>query len=529
MSVSIGHKATLVMKTAMISCVILIVFVAMSSAQSDVVSEYIKALSDGDLGRAKSFWLEDIIAASGRLEITYKDIPAKFDCVSLVVQKLDDIRSGKAKVMVGMPEEHDGYYIVPVTLIYNLSKESCNYYVVPHFGKWRLADRSYIFARGWPALGTKYVDLYIGDSTLINNHALKELDDFIEHAAKQLGISDIRLEQLKEQRVVYYICNEDQIEALTGFKTEGMYDLAVDHVFSQHLPHKHELVHFLVNYRLQNLPLYTLPLLQEGLAVALGGRWGKSPEVVMQLGDILLKNEFVDINSLLTFDGFYLGTNSAEMSYPVAGLLADLIISEHGMDKFLALYRLVSDNQNRVMAMNGDDFKLNKIPAVLGISYDELMTAFNKYRERYMSVGMRPGADIINDKNTLHFNGQGWNLDIATDGGDYSIHYDGPDGATCRIFLAEKNNPAEKTYQSWMFAEQNPGAQYHGERFGIVFNGDEAGLYDFYLNCLLAKYVYGFAPDSSYKSGAGSGIAFRFDRALLPGTLGDYEISVHAR
>lgn len=525
MSESISRVASGFFRGAIILCLLMAVNGPACFAQTETVSEYIKALGDGDINRAESCWLDDLIVMSKRLGIVYREVPAKFDCASLLIQKLNDIRSGKAKVFIGTPEEFEGYYKVPVTLIYNTTKESCEYYVVPYFGKWRLADRSYIFARSWPVLGTKYVDLHIGDSTLINNHALMELDEFIDRTARALGVTEDRLEQLKEQRVDYYLCSEDQIQSLTGFKTEGMCDLAFDRVYTQHLPHQHELVHFLVNYRLQNLPLYTLPVIQEGLATALGGRWGKSPEVVLQLGDILIKNEFADINSMLTFDGFYLGANSAEMSYPVAGLLAEAIISECGMGKMLALYLAVSDNQNRVMTMNADDFKMNKVPSILGISYNELMAAFEKQRAEYSTAGLTPGADMKNGRNSKKFKGPGWNLEIASDTDSYLVKFTGSDSVTCSILFGDKNKSVENTYKSWMYAEQNPAGEYRGERFGVVFNTAEAGYYDYYLNFLLAKYVFGFAPDPRYKSDDGQSVMFRLDKDILPGTLEDYNIS----
>ena len=171
---SIGLK---ILKSAILVTIILASLHSVVNAQSDVIKDYAKALADGDIQKAEKLWLPDVITASRRLEISYKDVPAKFDCTSILVQKLRDIRSKAAQVIVGTAEELDGYYKIPVTLAYSTNKETFDYFVVPYFGKWLIADRSYIFARSWPVLGTKYVDLHIGDSTRVNDFALKILED----------------------------------------------------------------------------------------------------------------------------------------------------------------------------------------------------------------------------------------------------------------------------------------------------------------------------------------------------------------
>ncbi len=514
------------LKNAILLVVILTSSNSNAVAQSKTVSDYVKALVDGDIQKAESFWLPSVIADSRRMEISYNDVPAKFDCTSIVVQKLNDIRSKAAKVIVGKPEEFDGYYKMPVTLVYSTNKETCDYFAVPYFGKWLIADRSYIFARSWPVLGTKYVDLHIGDSTKVNDFALQAMDDFIEQTARKLGATEKDLDRLKAQRIEYYLCGEDQIDSLTGYKTEGMYDLPLDYVYSRHLPHQHELVHLLVNYKLQSLPMYTLPVVQEGLAVALGGRWGKAPKVVLQLGDILIENGFVDANKLITYDGFYTGAGSTDMSYPVAGLLMDMILSEYGMDKTLDLYRAVSGNQSQVMAMDADDFRRNKVPAALGVSYNDVIGAFDKYRAKYGTYGIVPGVGDSDNKNDMNFKGKGWKLNINAYADNYGVDFHGPDSLICTVLLSNGKKAVQKTYKSWMFAEQNSEREYNGERYGIIFSGAEAGLYDYYLNCLMAKYVYGFTPDSSYVSQDGSTVTFKLEKSLIDKPIDDFDVSV---
>lgn len=495
-------------------------------AQSRVVSDYITSVSEGDWKKAQSYWLESVIEQSRKSGIFFDNVGAKYDCASLIMNRLDDIRSGQVRVIVGAPIDHTDYQVVKVTLAYNVNSEYYDYYVVPSFGEWKIADRAYIFARSWPVVSTKYVDIHVGDSSLVNKYALAELDAFIEQASKTIGLTDDKMALLKTNRLQYYLCSEKQMEILTGFKAEGMNDLAMDYIFSQHLPHKHELIHFLINFRLGKLPLYTLPILQEGTAVALGGRWGKTAEVVNQLGNTLIDNEFVQIDDIIQYDDFYNKVGSAEIAYPAAGLFVDYIISEYGIGNLLKLYRLYSGSVATLSSRKADDFKLNAVPNVLEISYDDLLEKFDSYRSKYADTGILPGWTSNSGSQYMKFSENGGELIINQSDQYYLFKYSGQVNRPIRILFDDTNSQPESTYNSWMFAEHDPGDIYDGYRFGLVFDAAEAGLYDYYLNLLESKYVLGFVPDSNYVSSDGSTVTFRLDKNQLPGTIEDYKITV---
>jgi hypothetical protein len=136
--------------------------------------------------------------------------------------------------------------------------------------------------------------------------------------------------------------DEDEVEKITGYKSKGMSVLAFDEVITAYQTHFHEVAHILINFKLQNLGLYTLPFFMEGFAVAVGGRGGMAPRVVTDLGYYLQKTGFLTYDSILTFESFY--SEDANLTYAVSGLYNRFLLDELGGVQYLELYK----------KMNGD-------------------------------------------------------------------------------------------------------------------------------------------------------------------------------
>ena len=94
------------------------------------------------------------------------------------------------------------------------------------------------------------------------------------------------------------------VEEIIGHRVKGTVDLASNDVISSVFPHFHEVMHLLVNIKLQELPFFTLPIMREGFAVRYGGRWGKKSTALMELGVFLYREKLVELDSVLTLNGF---------------------------------------------------------------------------------------------------------------------------------------------------------------------------------------------------------------------------------
>ena len=71
-----------------------------------------------------------------------------------------------------------------------------------------------------------------------------------------------------------------------------------------------------------------------------------------------------------------------------------------------------------------------------------------------------------------------------------------------------------------MFIEQyRSEIPFEGHRYGVRFDANEAGLYDYATNMLLAKYIAGVDPSDDYIDQQNHKVAFRIRKNLTNGVL----------
>lgn len=72
--------------------------------------------------------------------------------------------------------------------------------------------------------------------------------------------------------------------------------------------------------------------------------------------------------------------------------------------------------------------------------------------------------------------------------------------------------------RSMLFEEQYQGAvPYPAYRWGIRFDANEAGLYDYATNQLVGKYIFGITPSPEYHGENGNAVAVRYLLDLADG------------
>lgn len=134
------------------------------------------------------------------------------------------------------------------------------------------------YSQGWKTTESRFFKFYISTPELFNAYTAERLDNFVLKMSSVLEYSEEDLALLEKEKIFYYFCKDDfEIEKLSGFKTLGIYNLASDLIITTYNCHYHEICHLLMNYKIKNVPLFTHPLLQEGFAVAYGGRGGREP------------------------------------------------------------------------------------------------------------------------------------------------------------------------------------------------------------------------------------------------------------
>ena len=324
------------------------------------------------------------------------------------------------------------------------------------------------YCRAWPTLSSRFFRFHISNPDAFNAWCMMNLDDFVLATANMLQLAEPQVKLLQTQKIDYYLCKDPQeIKELTGFDTRGMYNLAYDYIITTFNAHYHELVHLLVNYKLGTLPLYTHPFFQEGLAVALGGRGGKEPRVILELGRYLYQSGFMDYKELLNKTSFY--QTDPSMSYPASGLYHCYLIAELGIERYLAMYRALSGTAQQVDDMN--------------MSPDELpeqahwQTFLDGFAKSPVIRFEQPGENsnlIFQDHSSI----------IRADSDRYYFQI--------RDTLLVPSKSTFEGYQSIKFDEIMPG-QYNQEKYLIIAGPEEISVYNLYSNNLVASYALAFS------------------------------------
>ena len=140
------------------------------------------------------------------------------------------------------------------------------------------------FTRNWKVIESKYFQFRVEDPTQFNEFSIAALDAFVDSCGAILTLSNEDMAMLAREKILYVLTESEQsIKNITGYASRGQYNLAYDAVISTYNAHFHEVAHLLINFKIRRPKLYTHPFLQEGIAVALGGRGGLSPAAAARL------------------------------------------------------------------------------------------------------------------------------------------------------------------------------------------------------------------------------------------------------
>ncbi len=209
-------------------------------------------------------------------------------------------------------------------------------------------------AQDWKVHQGNFIEYWVQDESTFQQQQLVILDAYCAYIAELLSISPRRLALLKQEKIRYYRCaSSSEIARITGYQCRGMGILAEDAVISSFPCHFHEISHIMINFALRDIPLYTHPFLQEGFAVATGGRGGKSANVLFDIATFLYKEGFCDPLELQ--DANLLNAQDASITYPAAGLYNRFLLTVMNAEDYLALYRSYSNDTGIFGAISAND------------------------------------------------------------------------------------------------------------------------------------------------------------------------------
>ncbi len=501
-----------------------------TSEAVETLRYYFDLLLSGNLESAKGLWTQPIVERSSRFGIEYEGIPFKMDCNSPIVRNLTLMRDYLYQPAKSVEQiSGSNYYRLEFSAVVKGNKVTYPYYAYYDGTYFWLTYPQEYYCQDWPIIETKYFRIHYDpdiSKDFLHPMVLEAADTFIEDIADSLNISNSDLKNIADKKIEYFYCKSDSVvEVITGKKVKGVFDLPTNDIISAFFPHYHEIVHLLVNIKLHPLPLYTEPLMSEGIAVHLGGRWGKATPTLYYLGAFLIDEKIVEIDSILTMRRFQKQA-TADMAYPASGLFTAYLLDRLGYDRYFELYRTLSNPvYDSVLFMKAPRVKTILYETVGEKSWGDLMKSFNNFIKPYASVdaafapgGISNGREIINDDNLKIKQNKHW---IAV-----TITGNGTDFPTGNIMFDKEEKL--QNIRSLLFEEQYEGKQqFPGFRYGLRFDGNEAGLYDYATNQLIAKYIWGITPSDSYKDDKTKTISFKFKKELSNGVVpwkGEYTL-----
>jgi hypothetical protein len=471
---------------------------------------YLQAVLQDDWQAAAALWSPAGVEMSNRLGISYRDLPLKLDSASMIVLERTAIQLREIAISVAEIIDLGSSTRIRFLLQAGDQTATADYTAVPTDGAWRFVDPAAALASGWNHRSTEFLDLYVQPSRQISEEAIRVLDQFIGETCERFGVPADRVEHLRAQKLRYYFCDDATVTEIVGAPTRGAALLQTDAVVTSEPCHLHELAHLLINYALQDLPLYTLPVLQEGTAVALGGRWGRSPDVMQGLGKYLLQNEMLSVDELLPWTEFR--NQSADWTYAPSGILAGFLLDSLGSERFLQLYGDLSGRLPDLISLDRTTIQ-DRICAAAEMDWTHLQGQLTSSLESLSCGGVLP-IEFCRGSVVSEVRASGVAITVSREGP--WLYWEAKTVALpldCVVFVREPEGP---TIASRLFAERFPNRVFEEESTAVIITPEEIGIYDFRTDLLVAKYVASFCPEQSVVTEDGGRLRFRVRAELLP-------------
>ena len=405
---------------------------------------------------------------SKRLGISYPNYKHKFLISNdLLFSVKEKIRNGKVKYKYHIKNLEPNYS----KLIFETPKEKIK--LEYFFYNSKLISKPFYYSTNWKKISSKYFIFHVSDTTLINNYSISNLDGFVDKMLSVLNCSSYEIQKLEREKIHYFLCKDkSEIKQLTNYSARGLYYIPFDYIISTFNSHYHEIAHLLINYKLKSVKLYTLPLLQEGFAVAFGGRGGKEPNVILEMGEFLIKSDFLNYDMLLSKNDFY--QFDASMTYPVAGLYVKFLIESLGISKFIDLYKDYSTDLDNISVISIDS---NKLPSKN--EWTEFISQQTKSNPiQILNINEQSCAIPIFDEE---------NYSICETENEYIFKI--------KSSISIHVNEIVDNYRSKLFDDLFPEIKFQDEKYIVIANSHEVSVYNLYTNSLLAKYVKGFSTE----------------------------------
>ena len=477
---------------------ILLLFLGLSNLfalTDETATEFIQSLINNS-SNLENYVLPEELSTDNRLGISYHNTEHKWLISYDIESKVKKLLQTKQLTYSLQIENLENNYakLIFITNDHEYQKEF--YFYDDKF----ISPISYYTSK-WEIRDSEYFRFLISDPDLFHEQSIEQLEGFIKKIFEKLQFTQEEKEKLKHEKIIYVFCKDTkEIKKITGFNTRGLYILASDTVITTFNCHYHELIHLLINYKQKELAIYTHPFLMEGIAVALGGRGGKEPEIITDMGYFLEISGFLSYKNLLSYNEFY--QNDASLSYPISGLYVSFLLEKIGVEAFLQLYRKYSSNNPVTISIDSKDLPHDEEWQIFINNYKTMTNI--QFPEKF-TENMIIKKDDIRIGETEEF---------------YYFHTK----AIKLLFSENENDKKHKSKQyNILFTEE----EYRGEKYLILINKEEINVYNLYTNNLIACYVSAFSPSHLSVPNKNGWFSFAVRKSIFNKNL--FEMKIRAK
>ena len=493
-----------------------------------IINTYMRNLIEGQYNLAAVCWKNDYLQDVYKFGIWYDDVAFKFDCNSPLIPYLDDLRSGKLKFVIKTYSTAVNLYKINITLTGENFNKEIDYYQVQKFGvQW------FLIPRYWPEYmimqnkSSKYFTVHYFNDNQINDSALARADHLVEEIGRKIGLEPGDFERLEADKITYLLCQTlSQLKELSRIIEPGWHDPANNFLLSTYLPHGRIIAEFLITYKLGEKSLHTHPFIEKGLTVALGDKAGTSLENYYQLTAYSLKEKFYSLEDLLTVEDFTVKTGGPDFAYTLAGFFFRYMLTEIEMDKILELYTSLSRDEAILARLSAGDVK-DLIKNATGYSWGKLEGRFEKYfkdqfQKTIYPVDSIPEGEVVYQSGTPNFS-----LTITQDDNWYYVDshaFNKLTPVSMAVLLKPLAPQEQNFYLSTLFPKLLGFKKYNKEFYGVVFNTQEFGVYNYLINEITGKYIK--AMDSDQDMADDGHVRFKFRKELISAEFSAYNVEL---
>lgn len=489
------------------------------AACDSLLNGYLAAVANGDTSAALACWRRADVDGAARLAIVHPGAPVKVDGDSPLWWQ-EAGTGGTVPPLRRQAAEAIPDGTVRQAVVFGAGADTLrfSYHFALDDGRWRLASpvALAVAAMDRHAEG-RYVSLAgpsAGSGMPAAPLPLAALDSSVAAMLDKLDAdADVRA-RLEAGKLGYLLTAPPEVARLAGAPTVGVANLQQDIVITSHPGHTHELAHLVVNAWLREVPPFMLPLLQEGIAVHLGGRWGRHPRVLERLGRTTILEGWLTLEDLLSRDGFL--TQPADLGYAPAGAFAGFILDDYGPEGLRRACLAVSGTATDVAGWDADAVKA-RLAKALATDWSALEAGFARRVAAPVSSGLTPGRGPIPAPP-----GDGLRATVRDEAAPAPIVVTiaGEPGVPRALLFGDGGGGPVRP--NALFAEHFPGRAWRGETHALLLTADEARFYDYRLQMLVALHAEGFWPEPGWPGLTGGAVSIDVDRLVWPG--GSWEV-----